>query len=122
MYQILPLALISKTTEQTKHYKHKIKLCSRKAQTGPWLFFCCRDLVLKPMTLKLDPDLDILKMYPQTENKVDTSSQCKGVARARKKRKQLSRLKVKVKCHQLPITFIVHHVAYSYQVTSISDQ
>jgi len=28
----------------------------------------CRDLDLRPMTLKLNRDLDILKMYLQTQN------------------------------------------------------
>ena len=36
--------------------------------------------------------------------------------------KQLSRSKVKVKSRRNLITFMVHHVTYSYQVTSISNQ
>jgi len=33
-------------------------------------FFRCRDFDLGPMTLKLNHDLDILKMYLRTENQV----------------------------------------------------
>jgi len=32
--------------------------------------FCCRDLDINPMTLILEGDLDILKMYRHTENEV----------------------------------------------------
>jgi len=32
--------------------------------------FCCRDLDINPMTLKLEGDLDILKMHLHTENEV----------------------------------------------------
>jgi len=32
--------------------------------------FCDRDLEINPMTLKLKGDLNILKMYPQTENEL----------------------------------------------------
>jgi len=32
--------------------------------------FCCRDLAINPMTLKLEGDLDILKMCLCTENEV----------------------------------------------------
>jgi len=44
-------------------FKLRIKLCPRGAQT------CSRDLKINPMTLKLEGDLDILKMYPHTEKK-----------------------------------------------------
>jgi len=46
-----------------------IKLCPREAQTCALPLFCDHDLEINPMTLKLESDLDILKMYPHTENK-----------------------------------------------------
>jgi len=42
--------------------------------------FCDRDLEIKPMTLKLEGDLDILKMYLHIENKVARSSRSKVIA------------------------------------------
>jgi len=33
-------------------------------------FLRCRDLDLRPMTLKLNHDLDVLKMYHHTKNEV----------------------------------------------------
>jgi len=44
--------------------------------------FCCRDLDLGPMTLKLDRDIDtcILKTYLRTENEVARSSGSKVIA------------------------------------------
>jgi len=62
--------------------------CPRGAQTCARLFFAdVVDLDLKPMTLKLDPDLDIRKMYPHTENEVAWSSHCKDIAWAEKNTK-----------------------------------
>jgi len=49
--------------------RHLIKLCPKGAQNCVRLF-CRRDLDINPMTLKLDGDLDILKMYLHTENEV----------------------------------------------------
>jgi len=45
-------------------------LCTRGAHTCVLPLFCCRDLNINPMTLKLEGDLDILKMYFYTENEV----------------------------------------------------
>ena len=45
-----------------------IKLCPQEAQTCVIPLFCDHDLELTPMTLKLEDDLDVLKMYPDTEN------------------------------------------------------
>jgi len=42
------------------------KLCLRGTQTCALSLFC--DLDINPLTLKLEGDLDILKMYPHTEN------------------------------------------------------
>jgi len=39
-----------------------------EAQTYALPLFCDHDLDINPMTLKLEGDLDILKMYPHTEN------------------------------------------------------
>jgi len=44
----------------------KIKQCPREAQTCALPLFC--DLGINPTTLKLEGDLDILKMYIYTEN------------------------------------------------------
>jgi len=75
-----------------------IKLCPRGAQTCVLLLFCDRDREVNPMTLNLegdqdivkmylfhhtdskDCDLDILKMYLQTENEVSMSSRSKYIA------------------------------------------
>jgi len=38
---------------------------------------CCCDLDLGPMTLKMNRELDILKMYLQTENEVARSNHSK---------------------------------------------
>jgi len=48
----------------------EIKLCPRGAQTYALPLFCERDLEINPVTLKLEGDLNILKMYLQTENEV----------------------------------------------------
>jgi len=42
--------------------------------------FCCPDLTLGPMTLKLDQDMGILTMYLHTENEVARSSSSKVTA------------------------------------------
>jgi len=44
-----------------------------------WVFHLC-DLDLRPMTLKLNRDLDIPKLYLQTENEVARSSHSKYIA------------------------------------------
>jgi len=46
-----------------------INLCPRGAQTCTLLLFCNRDLEINPVTLKLEGDLDILKMCLYNENK-----------------------------------------------------
>jgi len=53
--------------------KSLIKLRSRGEQTYARPFFC-RDFDLGHMTLKLDRDAGILKMYRDTENEVAMSS------------------------------------------------
>jgi len=47
-----------------------IKLCPRGEQTCAQHLFCCCDLDINPMTLKLEGDLDILIMYLHTENEL----------------------------------------------------
>jgi len=42
--------------------------------------FCDRDLEVNAMTLKLEGDLDILKMYLHTENEAARSSHSKYIA------------------------------------------
>jgi len=43
--------------------QHIKLLCPRGAHTCAWPILRCRDLDINPMTLKLEGDLDILKMY-----------------------------------------------------------
>jgi len=63
--------MLSGLTGVTSDFKTlKIKLCSRGAHTCARPLFRCCDLDINPMTLKLEVDLDILKMYLYTENKV----------------------------------------------------
>jgi len=45
-----------------------IKLCWRGADTCAWPLVHCCDLDINPITLKLEGDLDILKMYLHTEH------------------------------------------------------
>jgi len=45
-----------------------IKLCLRRAQTRALLLLCSHDLEINPKTLKVEDDLDILKMYLHTKN------------------------------------------------------
>jgi len=45
-----------------------IKLCPREAKTCALSLICDRDLEINTMTLKLEGALDILKIYPHTEN------------------------------------------------------
>jgi len=49
-------------------YTVQIKLCPRGAKICALPLFCDRDLEINPHGLKLDDDIDILKMYPHTEN------------------------------------------------------
>jgi len=84
----------------------KIKLCSRGAQTCALPLFCDRDLEINPMTLKLESDLDVLKMYPQTENE---AARLRHVSRS------------KVKMSKAPNYFERYRNRYSYQAQVISD-
>jgi len=90
--------------------------------------FSCRDLDINlMMTLELERDLHIMKMYLYTENEVARLRHLKlliedEMRMTNKKYENSSSLKVKVKCHQLSTTSSVHHGTYSYQVTSISDR
>jgi len=43
----------------------------RGAQTHTLLLFCNCNLEINPVTFKLEGDLDILKMYPHTENEAE---------------------------------------------------
>jgi len=56
------------------------KLCPRGAQTCALPLFCNCDPEINLMTLKLEDDLDILKMYPHTEDEVARSSYSKYIA------------------------------------------
>jgi len=52
---------------------------TRRAQTCALPLFCDSDLEINPVTLKLEGDLDILKMYLQTKNEVARSSHSKYI-------------------------------------------
>jgi len=96
-----------------------IKLCPRGAHTCALRLFRCCDVNINSMTLKLEDDIDILKMYLYTQNEVARLRHSKlltvdEICMANKKiRKELSRSKVKVKCHQIPTTSSVHHETHS---------
>jgi len=109
--------------------QHQIKLCPRGAHTCSRPLFHCCDLDINPMTLKFEGDLDILKMYLHTENKVARLRHSKllmvdEICIVNEKiQTQLSRSKVSVKCHQLPTTSGIHHETYptkSYQFLASS--
>jgi len=88
-------------------------------------FWVARHSFFAVVTLTLDPrpwnctSLDILKMYLHTENEVARLSHS---SLSWKMRIQLSRSKVKVKCHQFSVSCRVHHGTYSYQVTFFADR
>jgi len=48
---------------------NSVNLCSRAEPTCALQLFCDCDLEVNPMILKLESDLDILKMYLHIENK-----------------------------------------------------
>jgi len=50
------------------------------ALTCVWPLFCDHDLEINPVTLKLEGDLDIVKMYPHTENEAASSRHSKLLA------------------------------------------
>jgi len=77
----------------------------------------CSDLDLKAVTLKLNCDLDVLKMCLETENEVARSSHSKYIAWMDKVQKYLSRSRSNVT--QLQTTSSVPHGTYSYQLMSI---
>jgi len=94
-----------------------IKLWPKEAHTCARPVSCCCDLDINAMTLKLG-DTDILKMYLHIKSKVARLRYSKllmmdEICMANENiRKWPSRSKVKVKCHQFPITCSVHHEAY----------
>jgi len=69
------------------------------------------------MTLKLEGNIGILKMYLHTENEVASLKHSKLLTV-----EVVTRSEVKGKCHQLSTTSSVNYGTSSYQVTSISDQ
>jgi len=59
-----------------------------------------RETRFNPVTLKLEGDLDILKMYPRAENEAASSRHSELRVWVEKIRNiYVSRSKVKVKCH-----------------------
>jgi len=74
------------------------------------------------MTLKLEGDLDILKMHLHTENEADSLKHSKLKAWIEKIRKYLSRSKVKVKMSKAPNNFKRYRNRYSDQAPAVSDQ
>jgi len=64
---------------------------ARAAQTCSLPLFFDRDLEINPMTLKVEGDLDILKMYLHTENEAVSLRHSKLRALLKKIRKYVSR-------------------------------
>jgi len=85
-----------------------IKLCPRRAQTCALPLFCDRDLEINPMTLKLEGDLNILKMYRHTENEAVSLRHSELRAKIEKIRKCL-----KVKLSKAPNYFERYRNRYS---------
>jgi len=67
--------------------------------------FATVTLRLTTLTLKLEGNLDILKMYLHTENGAASLRHLKLELKLKKIRKYVSRSKVKVKCQKLEITY-----------------
>jgi len=100
----------------------KIKLCPRGAQTCALPLFCDRDLEINPMTLKLEGDRDILKMYFHTENVAASLRHSKLRTGIEKIRRYVSGSTVKVIMSKAPIYFERYRNRYSDQAPAISDQ
>jgi len=66
-YKTIDKSQLYKMNTKTEN-KPVIKLCPRGAQTCALSMFCDRDLEINLMILKLEDDLDVLKMYLHTEN------------------------------------------------------
>lgn len=60
-----------------QHNTNTIKLCLWKAQTNTLQQFCDGNLEINYMILKLEGDLDIVMMYPHTENAFKTQLELK---------------------------------------------
>jgi len=88
----------------TSSNQNEIKLCPWGAHTCAQPLFCSFDLDINSMTLKLEGDLDILKMYFHTENEVATLRHSKmlTVDKICMVNEKILTLKLKVKYHQLP--------------------
>jgi len=87
------LKLSCQQNKYTSYVADKIKLCPRGAQTCVLPLFCDRDLEIKPMTLKLEGDVDILKIYLHTRNEAVILRDSKPKAWIQKIRKYVSRSK-----------------------------
>jgi len=74
------------------------------------------------MTLKLEGDLDILKMYLYNEYEVARSRHSKLLIMDEICTANETKIAVNVKGQMSPTNSSIHQAAYSYQVTSISDQ
>jgi len=106
-----------------------INLSTREARTCARPLFCRRDLDINPMTLKLEGDLDILKVYFYAENEVAGLRHSKllimdEICMANKKYEnscQGQRSRSNVTNFQPLLAFTMGHMPTIY-VTSISDQ
>jgi len=77
---------------------------------------------IDPMTLKLESDLDTLKMYLHTENEAANLRHAKRKALLKEIRKYVSRSTVKVKMSKVPNYFERYCNRYSDQAPTIYDQ
>jgi len=88
--------------------------CLRAAQLP---LFCDHDLEMNHVTLKVEGKLDILK-----NSTVKMKLLADGIQNSRACIKNNTEIYRGQRSNALPITSSIHQGAYSYQVTSISDQ
>jgi len=97
--------------------QRQIKLWPRGARTCALPLFCDRDLETNPLTLKLEGDLDVVKMYLHTENEAASLKDSK----LRAELKKISPSK-EVKMSKAPNYFQCYHIRCFDQVPAVFDQ
>jgi len=127
---ISELATVAKLNNSSASFEHlvnksiiKIKLCLRGAHNCAQLLFSCHDLDINPMTLKLEVDLDILKMYLHAKNEVARLRHLKllitdEISMANEKMQKIAQGQTS----PTQTTSSVHHRTCSYKVTSTADK
>jgi len=82
--------------------------------------FCDSDLAVNPLTLKLEGDEHILKMYPESKDEVASSKHSKLRACSEKKRNFVLMPKVKVRMPKAPNYFERYRNSYTDQAPTVS--